>query len=605
MRKPQHLQSIIDAYPVSVVVIDEQKVIRYVNAAWRRFADQYGCQAHSFGIGLPYLQVCRKSKGRLGSAGRPIAKGIERLFSGAIEEFSHEYACGPAAKRLRFMSNGRCFAEGRTLARRVLLIHQSVAPAKRAIELIKRRESSLKKLLESTPFVPWEADAKTWRFTYVGPQVQALLGYPRAEWYEPNFWITHLYAEDSERTIKAYQELVTNRSHYELKYRMVSKSGRPVWLRNFVIVDGRHGKSRVFRGFFCDVTADAQVQERDTLLRMLSESIDEIFWFVGLNPLRFIYLSPAVERIMGREAGQFYSRDDFWLQCIHEEDRQRVQEAFSGWLNGTFAEYKVEFRIVLPDGRIRWLADHGALVYDGGGRTSFATGVAKDITAEKQNKENSRRLSGQLISAQEEERKRIARELHDNVSQGLSLLTVELEQLCRHQDATSHQQDALAAMKRQLKVLSSDVHALSHQLHPEKLKHLGLVSAMRAMCRDVDRAGLRVHFADHRIPRQVHDDISLTLYRVMQEGLHNVRKHSGTSEVEADLSKVSNALILRLRDHGRGFDRSKAESAGGLGLSSMRERLSSVGGSLLIQSAPGEGTLLEARVPLFDDGLLS
>ena len=379
---------------------------------------------------------------------------------------------------------------------------------------------------------------------------------------------------------------------------MVSKSGRPVCCRNFVIVDGRHGKSRVFRGFFCDVTADAQVQERDTLLRMLSESIDEIFWFVGLNPLRFIYLSPAVERIMGREAGQFYSRDDFWLQCIHEEDRQRVQEAFSGWLNGTFAEYKVEFRIVLPDGRIRWLADHGALVYDGGGRTSFATGVAKDITAEKQNKENSRRLSGQLISAQEEERKRIARELHDNVSQGLSLLTVELEQLCRHQDATSHQQDALAAMKRQLKVLSSDVHALSHQLHPEKLKHLGLVSAMRAMCRDVDRAGLRVHFADHRIPRQVHDDISLTLYRVMQEGLHNVRKHSGTSEVEADLSKVSNALILRLRDHGRGFDRSKAESAGGLGLSSMRERLSSVGGSLLIQSAPGEGTLLEARVPL-------
>ena len=154
VRTPQHLQSIIDAYPVSVVVIDEQKVIRYVNAAWRRFADQYGCQAHSFGIGLPYLQVCRKSKGRLGSAGRRIAKGIERLFSGAIEEFSHEYACGPAAKRLRFMSNGRCFAEGRTLARRVLLIHQSVAPAKRAIELIKRRESSLKKLLELTPFCP-------------------------------------------------------------------------------------------------------------------------------------------------------------------------------------------------------------------------------------------------------------------------------------------------------------------------------------------------------------------------------------------------------------------------------------------------------------------
>jgi PAS domain S-box-containing protein len=503
------------------------------------------------------------------------------------------------------MSNGRRFAEGRTPSRRILLTHQPITLTRRAIESIQKRESSLEKLLESTPLVPWEADAKTWRFTYVGPQVEALLGYPRAQWYEPDFWMTHLYAQDGERIVKACRELAATRSHYELKYRMVSKSGRPVWVRDFVTVEARQGRPRVFRGFFCDVTADAQAQERETLMRMLSESIDEIFWFVGLNPSRFIYISPAVEQIMGWKPEKFYGNHEFWLQCIHEEDRARVRKAYVGWLDGTFAEYKLEFRIVLPDGRIRWLADHGALVCDGDGRMSYATGIAKDISVEKQDKENLRRLSGLLISAQEEERKRIARELHDHVSQGLSLLTVELEQLHRHRDTTSSQQDVLAAMQHQLKVLSSDVHALSHELHPSKLKHLGLVSAIRAMCRDVGRAGLTVHFTDDRIPRAVPDDVSLALYRVMQEGLQNVRKHSGTTEVEADLSKVSKVLILRLRDQGKGFHPDTVEPGDGLGLSSMRERLSSVGGTLLIQSAPGEGALLEARVPLSDDGRLS
>ena len=107
------------------------------------------------------------------------------------------------------------------------------------------------------------------------------------------------------------------------------------------------------------------------------------------------------------------------------------------------------------------------------------------------------------------------------------------------------------------------------------------------------------------VARAVPDDVSLALYRVMQEGLQNVRKHSGTTEVEANLSKVSKVLILRLRDQGKGFHPDTVEPGDGLGLSSMRERLSSVGGTLFLQSAPGEGALLEARVPLSDNGRLS
>ncbi|MET0515775.1 MAG: PAS domain-containing protein [Nitrospiraceae bacterium] len=592
------LQAIIDAYPASVAVIDGKGVILHVNAAWRQFADDHGYQSDSYGIGLNYFEICRKANSRFGGVGRSVAKGIQRLFAGDVEEFSYEYTLHHDSNQQWFMAYGRRFSEGRSRLARVLLTHESITPTRRIIETIRRRDRGLKELLESTPLVPWEADAETWRFTYVGPQVEELLGYPAAKWYEPDFWVTHVHPEDRARTIRASQEYSTSRSNYELQYRMVAKSGQPVWLRDFVTVEVRRRKPRILRGFLCDVTAHAQLQERETLLRLLSESIDEIFWFVEVNPVRLIYISPAVEQIMGWGRDKFYEKPDFWMQCIHEEDRQRVDEAYTSWLNGITPEYKLEFRIILPDGRIRWMADHGALIYDDEGRINFATGIAKDISAEKQAEENLRRLSGQLISAQEEERKRIARDLHDHVSQTLSLLTVELEQLSRDKETTSSQKDVFVTMQQQLRGLSSDIHALSHELHPSKLKHLGLVSALRAMCRDVNRGGLAVSFTDHEIPRDVPDDVSLTLYRVMQEGLQNVRKHSGATSVEADLSKISTVLILRLRDKGKGFDPKKADRGEGLGLLSMRERLNAIGGALFIHSAPGEGTLVEARVPL-------
>lgn len=336
----------------------------------------------------------------------------------------------------------------------------------------------------------------------------------------------------------------------------------------------------------------------ETLLRLLSESIEEIFWFVEVNPERLLYISPAVERVMGWKAENFYENMGFWLGCIHEDDRGRVKDAYTGWLSGMLPEYRIEFRFRLPDGRVRWMADHGALLYSDRGRIKFATGIAKDISAQKQAEEDLRRLSGQLISAQEEERKRLARDLHDHVSQMLTLLTVELEQLNRDDETTPTQHDILTVMRKQLKSLSSDLHGLSHQLHPSKLKHLGLVSAIRAMCRDLQRTGLIVKFSDHEVPRQLPDDISLTLYRVMQEGLQNISKHSGVSSAEAELTKTSAFLNLRLQDQGKGFDLQHVKSGEGLGLSSMRERLNAVKGNLIIKSSPGRGTLLEARVPL-------
>ena len=156
----------------------------------------------------------------------------------------------------------------------------------------------------------------------------------------------------------------------------------------------------------------------------------------------------------------------------------------------------------------------------------------------------------------------------------------------------------MQAMQQRLKGLSSDIHAMSHRLHPSKLKHLGLVPAIRALCRDMEASGLHVHLSDRDIPRTLPEDVALTLYRVAQEGLQNARKHSGTDTIELDLTRRSAVVTLLIRDRGKGFDPSLLECSDGLGLVSMTERVGSVGGTLAIRSDPGAGTEIEARVPI-------
>lgn len=593
------IRSILNAYPANVVVLDHRGIIRQANAAWKQLAKQSDASLDSYGVGSTFLQFCRNSDSLLADIANSAEKQIYQLLAGEISEFSEDYRSGARPNESRHLLHGHRMAIGRSGSPYFLITLQTITG--RMAKQIDRPDGGMKRLLGWGQFVAWEANAKTGQCTYVGPQIETLLDYPPADWYKRNFWIRHLHPDDRARTTRAYRELSNGRLPYELQYRMLAKSGRTVWVRHFVTPEIRPGQQRLLRGALLDVTSVGKVEQRESLFQLLSESIEEIFWFVEINPERLVYISPAVERVMGWKPEKFYEDIGLWLQCVHEDDRSRVNEAYSGWLSGTLPEYRIEFRFKLPDGRIRWMADHGALLYGEGGAIKFATGIAKDISAQKEAEEDLRRLSGQLISAQEVERKRLARDLHDHVSQALTLLSVELEQLDRDHETTSSQHDVLTTMRNQLRALSSDLHALSHQLHPSKLKHLGLVSAMRAMCRELERAGLTVNFSDHEVPRQLPDDVSLTLYRVMQEGLQNIRKHSGVNSAEAELRKTSRFLILRLRDKGKGFNPHKITSGEGLGLSSMRERLNAIKGSLVIQSAPGHGTLLEAGVPLLDE----
>jgi signal transduction histidine kinase len=209
-------------------------------------------------------------------------------------------------------------------------------------------------------------------------------------------------------------------------------------------------------------------------------------------------------------------------------------------------------------------------------------------------------LTGRLLEAQETERRRIARDLHDDLGQNLALLSVEMDLLRKKSPQSRGQPDPLVeAMSDQLKQLSSSVHDLSHQLHPMKLEQLGLEAAVKGLCKELSAIhGLSIDFAHDPAPQTIPQDIALCLYRIAQEALRNVIKHSHARHAIVELRHPPEAIHLRVRDDGIGFDPVSVADRGGLGLASMRERLRLVDGEITLESGNSHGTLIEARVPL-------
>jgi signal transduction histidine kinase/ABC-type uncharacterized transport system substrate-binding protein len=215
-------------------------------------------------------------------------------------------------------------------------------------------------------------------------------------------------------------------------------------------------------------------------------------------------------------------------------------------------------------------------------------------------KDRQMQLSGLLINAEEQERSRIASELHDDFSQRLAIMALGLENV---QEATpasfSDVHKQLHELSKSTSELGTDLHTLSHQLHSSTLESLGLVPAVGALCKEFTaKQGIKVDFTADEIPRSVHAGVALCIFRIAQEGLRNVKKYSGATEAEVDLQMATDRLEISVRDKGCGFDMSKLCQNGGLGIRSMEQRARLLGGKFEIHSEPGRGTTLEAWLPL-------
>jgi signal transduction histidine kinase len=286
-----------------------------------------------------------------------------------------------------------------------------------------------------------------------------------------------------------------------------------------------------------------------------------------------------------------------FLQRVHPEDREAAEQA-TRLAMARKAPYHAEYRIFLPDQTVRCITASGRVDFDSGGKPLRLLGICVDTSEQRRAEEATREARGRLVHAQEDERRRIARDLHDDVNQQLALLLIEME-LSRRGKLESQESDHMAYVADRIRKLSSDVHRLSHNLHPAKLDQLGLVATVRSLCREMSQqSGIRIDFSDQDVPREIPAPVSLCVYRVLQESLQNMVRHSGAREAEVRLRCASDQLEVSIRDVGKGFELEARRRAGGLGLVSMEERVRFVRGSFAIHSQPGRGTRIDFRVPL-------
>ena len=243
---------------------------------------------------------------------------------------------------------------------------------------------------------------------------------------------------------------------------------------------------------------------------------------------------------------------------------------------------------------------------DSGGTLVGVAEIARDVTEQDRAEQALSSLSHKLIHAQEQERARIARELHDDIGQRLALLAIDLTELSAAAPDLSHVSQTIK-LKAQAVEIATDVQALAHELHSSKLEALGIATAMSAFCHEfAEQKRVDVDFAAHDVPDQLSSDISLCLFRVLQEALHNAAKHSDVERFDVALWGARDEIHLVITDPGKGFDLAAAKAAGrGLGLVSMGERLKLVNGELSIETQPRHGTRIHARAPFYSGSSLS
>jgi len=287
------------------------------------------------------------------------------------------------------------------------------------------------------------------------------------------------------------------------------------------------------------------------------------------------------------------------LEGIHPDDRERVVAALND-LTPEKPYLQVSYRILRPDDSEIWVERSSVAHFDAQGKIQRIVGMVADITERKRAEQALSHARLRLIDAQEQERSRIARELHDDIGQRMALLTIEMERLQQSQPGlTTDVRSGLEQLRSESAEIAADIQSLSHELHSARLEYLGIAAAIKGFCREFsEKQQVQIDFKTHNMPGSLRPDIPLCLFRVLQEALHNSAKHSGAESFEVRLWAMADEIHLTVMDSCAGFDSDAVLESRGIGLISMQERLDLVNGTLSIDSAPHRGTTIHARVPL-------
>lgn len=351
------------------------------------------------------------------------------------------------------------------------------------------------------------------------------------------------------------------------------------------------------------------LRESELRFRQLTDNMREVLWLYAPDYSKVLFISPSYETIWGRTRASLYQNPHSFLDNVHPRDRPRVEETTRKKRETGFDH---EYRLMMPNGTIRWIWDRGFPIHDGEGKLYRIAGIAEDITDRKQaeialrtSQEQLRALSAKAQSAREEEGRRIAREIHDELGSSLTGLKWDLEKI----DMTLGRSDKswpdsdihirIVAMIGLMEATIGTVRRISADLRPSILDDLGMVAAIEWQAQQFrERTGVECQWRTEMETADVSRESATAVFRIFQEILTNVLRHSGATRIQVELRKRNDRMELQVVDNGRGISESEKANNRSLGLLGMKERALLVGGEVNIDGASGQGTTVLVRIPL-------
>ncbi len=455
--------------------------------------------------------------------------------------------------------------------------------------------------------VGWEWDLKTGQDSWFG-DLSTIFGIPSDLFVgRTEDFYRYVHQDDRQSVAKAVAEAKQSRKPYAAEFRVVRVDGTVRWVTAIgKFYYGSKGDPEKMLGMATDITerkaAEAAVHESEDKLRLLLDSTAEAIYGIDLEG-RCTFCNPACLRLLKYErVDELLGKNMHTLIHHTREDGTVFPEnecrAFQAFRSGQ--EVHVDDEVLWCANGTSFPAEYWAYPERRGQEVVGAVVTFMDITRRRSTEAALTNVNRKLIEAQEQERTRIARELHDDIGQRLALLTNELEQLQQDSsDLPLEVRSRMGNLQRQTVELANDVQSLSHKLHSSKLKYLGLPAAIRSFCKEFgEQQEVEIDFKAHEAPVSLSPDTSLCLFRVLQEALHNAAKPSGVRHFEVQWWGTADQVHLTVSDSGTGFDCEAVKENPGLGLISMEERLKMLKGALSIESHPNRGTTIHASVPL-------
>jgi PAS domain S-box-containing protein len=597
LRESEELnRAILSSLDTHVAVLDREGKIIAVNSAWNEFARDSGVRNEDrVGAGLNYLEVCRKAVNSGDVQVQKALDGLKAVCEGSQEFFRMEYPCHSPTRQRWFLMLVTPLKRSEGGA---VVTHNDITERKRAEEELRESKERFQRLVETTNAIAWEADLETWMFTYVSPQVIKLLGYESAEWYKKDFWIKHLHPEDRHFAVNLCAESSRHLTEYEFEYRMIAADGHTVWLRDLVsVVSGRNGQKSL-RGYLIDITDRKQAEaalrnSEERLLNLLENIPDHVLILDRLGTIRYInHTAPGFskEEVLGNHLSIYLQPESSALS------ERSLENVFRDGVTSDFEASDVNSRSY----RIRYVP------VKSDGEVSSVLVVGTDITEQKQIEKSRRHLAERLEFAREDERRSLARHLHDEACQDLAAAAIYLEQLglklsrLLPEEVSLHRD--LVKVDNLIQLTHEALRRTARALHPSILEHYGLVTALRSFTQELSlltqRSGVVFEMEVSPDFPRLHGMVETTVYRIAQEAITNAFKHAQARKISVKLSLEEDVASIVVEDDGRGIDYGAIKESHGIGFAAMHERAELIGAKIDISTKVTEGTRLALKVPL-------